>query len=168
MLKKLYPKEYHPSALDVDYDKLYDCGIRNIIFDIDNTLVTYDVLTPTKEISNLFKRVKDCGFSACILSNNSEKRVGDFCKPLGVRFIHRAGKPGIKGAVKALKLLGAEPGNTAIIGDQIFTDTWCGNRLGLYTILVEPVSRERDELITKVKRGLEAFVVKRYLRSITK
>ncbi|MCL2874355.1 MAG: YqeG family HAD IIIA-type phosphatase [Defluviitaleaceae bacterium] len=168
MLKRLYPKEYHPSVLNINYDKLYSQGIKNIIFDIDNTLVTFNVLTPTEEISNLFAALKKCGFSICILSNNNEKRVGDFSTPLDVKFIHKAGKPGTKGALKALKLLSADPKNTAIIGDQIFTDTWCGNQLGLYTILVEPVSRTQDELITKVKRGVEAFVVRQYLKGLAK
>ena len=163
MLKKLYPKEYHPSVFGINYDELYGAGMRNIIFDIDNTLVTYNVLAPTKEILKLFADLKQLGFSICILSNNNEKRVGDFSIPLDVKFIHKAGKPGTKGALRALKLLNALPSNTAIIGDQIFTDVWCGNQLGIYTILVEPVSREQDELITKVKRGIEAFVVRRYL-----
>ena len=163
MLKKLYPKEYHPSVFGINYDELYRMGIRNIIFDIDNTLVTYNILAPTKEILNLFAYLKQCGFSICILSNNSEKRVGDFSIPLDVKFVHKAGKPGTKGALRALKQLNASPPNTAIIGDQIFTDVWCGNQLGIYTILVEPVSREQDELITRVKRGVEAFVVRRYL-----
>ena len=163
MIKKLYPKEYHPSVFSINYDELYDMGMRNIIFDIDNTLVTYNILAPTEEVISLFAGVKERGFSICILSNNSEKRVGDFSLPLDVKFVHKAGKPGTKGALRALEFLKASPSNTAIIGDQIFTDVWCGNQLGIYTILVEPVSRTQDELITKVKRGAEAFVVRRYL-----
>ena len=163
MFKSLYPREYHPSVFNINYDELYCRGMRNIIFDIDNTLVTYKILTPTEEILNLFAGLKERGFSICILSNNNEKRVGDFSIPLGVKFVHKAGKPGTKGALRALKLLNASPSSTAIIGDQIFTDVWCGNQLDLYTVLVEPVSREQDELITRVKRGIEAFVVRRYL-----
>ncbi|MBZ4668522.1 MAG: YqeG family IIIA-type phosphatase, partial [Defluviitaleaceae bacterium] len=52
---------------------------------------------------------------------------------------------------------------TALIGDQIFTDVWGGNKAGIKTILVVPVS-ERDEWVTKIKRGLERIVIKIYER----
>jgi HAD superfamily phosphatase (TIGR01668 family) len=164
MLRRLFPREYRPSVFHIDYESLFNNGIKNLIFDIDNTLVTYNVLVPTDEVTGLFANLGKLGFSICILSNNSAKRVGNFCEPLAVRYVNSAGKPGVSGARKAIKMLGAVPENTAIIGDQIFTDVWCGNRLGAYTILVEPVSRERDELITRVKRGIEAFVVGKYLK----
>ena len=42
MLEKYYPYEYAQSVFQIDYQKLYDRGFRGIIFDIDNTLYSYD------------------------------------------------------------------------------------------------------------------------------
>ena len=42
----------------------------------------------------------------------------------------------------------------AIIGDQLFTDIFGGNRIGIKTILVNPMS-DKDMPITKIFRFLE-------------
>ena len=39
MLEIFYPKRMAESAYEIPYKKLYDSGIRGVIFDIDNTLV---------------------------------------------------------------------------------------------------------------------------------
>ena len=41
-----------------------------------------------------------------------------------------------------------------MIGDQLFTDMFGGNRLGIYTILVDPISK-KDFILTKFTRYLE-------------
>jgi HAD superfamily phosphatase (TIGR01668 family) len=46
----------------------------------------------------------------------------------------------------ALKLLQGKPSDTCVIGDQLFTDIFGGNRCGLHTILVDPICR--DEFMT--------------------
>ena len=35
--------------------------------------------------------------------------------------------------------MGVTPEETAIVGDQIFTDTWGGNNAGVLTLLVHPI-----------------------------
>ena len=42
----------------------------------------------------------------------------------------------------------------AMIGDQWYTDILGGNRLNIYTILVDPLST-KDLIITKINRLLE-------------
>lgn len=60
-----------------------------------------------------------------------------------------------------MELMNLEKSQVAIVGDQIFTDVYGGNRTGIHTVLVVPVS-DKDELITKVKRGIERQVIKYY------
>ncbi len=50
-----------------------------------------------------------------------------------------------------------------MIGDQVFTDMWCGHRAGLLCIMTAPICA-RDQLVTKVKRGAERQVMKVYFR----
>ena len=50
-----------------------------------------------------------------------------------------------------LKLI---PEETAVIGDQLFTDIRGGNRTGLTTILVEPLD-ENEPITVRVKRIFE-------------
>jgi predicted HAD superfamily phosphohydrolase YqeG len=45
------------------------------------------------------------------------------------------------------------PDQTVVIGDQMLTDVFGGNRRGLYTIMVVPVKRT-DGFITKIRSDI--------------
>ncbi len=162
MLGRLYPKAYVDSIFHIDYKKLHKDGIKNIVFDIDNTLVPYTEKKPTEKIIKLFSNLQKIGFKVCLLSNNKKERVELFNEGLMLKAVYKAGKPSSKGINKMLSMLNANPNETALIGDQIFTDVWCGNRKGLYTILVKPVSTS-DEFTVRLKRGVEKIVLNLYL-----
>ena len=55
--------------------------------------------------------------------------------------------------------MGTQPEETAVIGDQIFTDIFGAKRLGLYAILVKPIS-SRELYWTKMMRLLERRILK--------
>ncbi len=166
MFKRFYPKKYVKSVFDIDYVYLQKIGINALVFDIDNTLVPFDVEHPTDEILSLIDKLLKMGFKVLLLSNNSEERVAAFNISLQLPNVSRANKPTLKGIRRALELLNSDIKNTAQIGDQIFTDVWCGNRLGLYTILVKPTS-VRDEFSVRLKRGMEKLVVSAYVKTLT-
>ncbi len=166
MKRWLYPKQYVSSIYDVDYEQLKKQGIRGLIFDIDNTLVPYHVKEPTQEILDLVSKLKGKGFRITLVSNNTKIRVLRFNQQLKLNAIYNAYKPrrlNIHQAVERMKL---NTSQVAIIGDQIFTDILGGNRAGIHTILVKPVS-ERDEPITKMKRGVERKIIDSYVKSMS-
>ena len=161
MLRKLYPKLYISSIFELNIEALKKEGIKGIIFDIDNTLVPYDVADPTDEIIALFSELKNKNLKICLMSNNTEDRVVRFNQHLKVFAIHKSGKPRTKGFKRALELMNLSKDQVAIVGDQVFTDVYGGNKMGVKTILVQPVS-DKDEWMTKIKRGLERKVIKLY------
>lgn len=164
MIKKFFPEKYVESVYAIDLEKLKNDKIEAVIFDIDNTLVPYFVPNANTKIKNLFSKIKKKGFKVGILSNNKERRVSMFCRDLNIEYVHKAGKPGVKGLGRLIKKLGVKNHkNTVIIGDQVFTDVLCGNRMGIHTILVKPVSK-RDDFGTWLKRGIESFVISLYLK----
>jgi len=167
MLEFLYPKIYVKNLEAVPYEKLKKKGITALIFDIDNTLVPFDIPEATREIIDYLDNLQKMGFKICLLSNNKKERVDEFNRILGLSAVHKAKKPRKKGIEQALKLLDAKETETAIIGDQIFTDVWGGNRKGLVTILVKPVST-RDEFTVVLKRGVERLVIKSFVRHAKK
>ena len=80
------------------------------------------------------------GVTLFILSNNRhESRPRTFAQALDVPYIGHAGKPKTASFVKAMEQMGVAPEQTAIVGDQIFTDVLGGNRAGVATILVKPI-----------------------------
>ncbi len=164
MIKKFFPEKYVESVYQIDLEKLKSEKIEALIFDIDNTLVPYYVPNANKRIKKLFSAIKAKGIKVGVLSNNNKNRVSIFCKELNIEYVHKAGKPGVKGLGRLIKKLGVKNHrNTVIIGDQVFTDVLCGNRMGIHTILVKPVSK-KDAFGTWLKRGIESIVINLYLK----
>ena len=69
-----------------------------------------------------------------------------------------------KGFKKAQKMLGLENREIAAVGDQIFTDVIGANRMKMFSILVEPIE-EKDIWVTQVKRPIENYIKKKYLKT---
>jgi len=165
MFSRFYPKEYYNSVYEINYETLYEKGFRGLIFDIDNTLAVFDEALPSQKVIALFEKLQQMGFKLCLFSNNNKTRVSGFNQPLGLPAIHKAGKPKKKGIRKALHLLNLPCEQAVIIGDQMFTDVWGGNRSNVYTILVEPIAK-RDEWTVKLKRAPEKFIKNKYLKHL--
>lgn len=144
MLKFLYPKEYLPSVFQLTGEKLKALGKDTLIFDIDNTLVPYWIKTPTDELKAYFNSLRESGIKIAVLSNSKEIRSKTFCEEMEIPYYYRAKKPGTEGMRKLLKKIGSKAESSVIVGDQIFTDVWCGNKCGVYSVLVKQVS-PKDE-----------------------
>ena len=96
MLERFFPDEYMDSTYSIDFEKLYSQGFRGIIFDIDNHTLVPHGAPADKRAEELFRRLKEIGFSCCLLSNNQYERVSSFNKNIQVHFIENAHKPGRK------------------------------------------------------------------------
>lgn len=115
-------------------------GIRLLLADLDNTLVPYGVPLPDEKLKSWRDELAAHGVTLFILSNNRhESRPRTFAQALDVPYIGHAGKPKTASFVKAMEQMGVAPEQTAIVGDQIFTDVLGGNRAGVATILVKPI-----------------------------
>ncbi len=157
MFEQFYPDEWLDSAYVIDYEGLYEQGVRGLIFDIDNTLVPHGAPADDRATA-LFARLKKIGFSCCLLSNNKEPRVKMFNEKIGVFYIFKGGKPGRRGYEQAMKMMGTDHGNTVFIGDQLFTDVWGAKRVGIRNILVKPID-PKEEIQIVLKRRLEWIVL---------
>lgn len=164
MLKIFYPKRIADSAYVIDYENLYKEGYRGIIFDIDNTLVEHGADASPRAI-NLIAKIKDIGFQVCLISNNKEERVKRFNKEINVDYIYKANKPAKKSFIKATKLMGTKIDNTVFIGDQLFTDVFGANRIGMMSYFVKPIG-PKEEIQIVLKRKLERIVLKFYRRDL--
>jgi len=54
MLRQLFPKDYIRSIFDLNIMELKKNKIRGLIFDIDNTLVPFDVAHPNQKLIRFF------------------------------------------------------------------------------------------------------------------
>lgn len=158
-----YPDIYQKSIYEINYDKLKENGIKCILFDLDNTCVPYIDKTPTKKLSKLFDTLKEQNFKVIIFSNSPKSRLEKFKKELNVDCCYSAQKPRKTKFLKVLKNYNYDISEVAIIGDQLVTDILGGNRVGITTILVNPMSNI-DMPLTKIYR----FIEKKEINKMTK
>ncbi|MBR2283228.1 MAG: YqeG family HAD IIIA-type phosphatase [Ruminococcus sp.] len=139
-------------------------GIRGLILDIDNTLTLHDEPVPAEGIAAWVNRLRRNGIKLVIVSNNKPERVQPFADSLGIECICGCTKPLRKGYTAALELLELSPGETAAVGDQLFTDIWGANFSGITSIFVDPMAQEPEtERFIRLKRVLEKpFLPRKY------
>lgn len=153
MLDELYPDEITSSVYELDWEEL-SVDYDGVIFDIDNTLVPHGAPADERAVE-LFARLHRLGLETMLVSNNGEERVKPFARKLQTEYVHKAGKPKKRGYKKAVRKLGFKPERILFLGDQIFTDIWGANRMGMRTVLTDPVDPSTDEIQIVVKRWLE-------------
>ena len=119
---------------------LAERGFTLLLADLDNTLVPYGVPLPDARLRAWRDDLAEHGVTLFVLSNNRhESRPRTFSDALEAPYIGHAGKPKARSFYRAMERQGAAKEQTAIVGDQIFTDVLGGNLAGVSTILVEPI-----------------------------
>jgi HAD superfamily phosphatase (TIGR01668 family) len=145
---------------DVRLEGLAAWGIRGIIVDLDNTLVSYTEQTLAPEVAAWIAAALAADFRIVLLSNNFEERVAAIGSHLGVPTVSSALKPLPGGFLRARRALGTPRRQTVVIGDQLFTDVLGAKCAGLRAILTEPLV-DRDFPLTRLLRALERLVLRR-------
>lgn len=164
MFAILKPKVYVNSVNNIDLKKLKKVkNIKGIILDLDNTLVAWGQKEVSKKIIDWVNEGKKLGLKICIVSNTNSKRVAEFAKIFNVPYHSKYFKPFSVAFNNGLKILDTKKSETTVIGDQIFTDIWGGNRLKLLTILVTPIVK-KDSIGTFLHRNLEKIIISFWIR----
>ena len=115
-------------------------GIRLLLAALDTPLLPSGVPLPDEKLKAWRDDLPAHGFPLFVLSNNRHaQRPSTFANGLEVPYIGHAGKPKTPSFFKAMEQMGVTPQETAIVGDQVFTDVLGGNRAGVTTILVKPI-----------------------------
>jgi len=156
---RLKPTYIVERVTDINLDDLKKENIKGLVFDLDNTLMPPNTEEYPKDIFEWLTHVKN-DFKIVILSNNPEKdyvqRAGEIA---GCLAYEKAGKPRRKAAVQALKDIDLLPEQVVMVGDRPLTDIWVGQRLGMTTILVDPIMKKEEIAIVKCLRKLERLFV---------
>lgn len=165
---KLKPTYVVERVTDINLDDLKAENVLGLIFDLDNTLMHPKTSYLPDDIKEWLDTIKN-DFKIAILSNNPYTNyVKEAGERVGCVAYERAGKPRRKAALKALKDLDLLPAQVAIIGDRPLTDIWLGQRLGMVSILVDPLLKHEEMWIIKFLRKLERSFITTSRKTFTK
>lgn len=149
------------AVTDISPAELKARQIDGLILDLDNTLVLWQKEEMTPEVMGWLAALQEAGIKLCILSNSIfGKRSGRIAERLGCAYVRRARKPRRAGFHQAMMAMGTSPARTAIIGDQMFTDIWGGNRSQIYTIMVAPLHPREFVYTRYVSRPPERILLR--------
>lgn len=156
-MNKYLPDMYVKDVFSINYEKLKKLGIKLLLFDFDNTLISKNTNLDLKDFFNKLS----LEFKIIIISNTLHRnKLNNFSTLYNLKYIYASCKPLNIGFKKIKKYFNIESNKTCMIGDQLITDIYGGNRNNYYTILVDPF--ENKELIfTKINRLLENKIFKK-------
>jgi len=137
----LIPDGVYPNVCALQPSLLASWGITLLLADLDNTLAKYRQPEPDESIRAWKEALSASGITLFLLSNSRKPgRAARFAQSLGIPYLGHARKPRKAGFQQAMEQTGKTPRQTAMVGDQIFTDILGARRAGVLALLVEPVA----------------------------
>ena len=149
------PRYSFRNLTDVSPEFLIKIGVKLLMLDLDNTVAAYSESSPSDSIVSWIARIKEHGVKLFIVSNSVRSgRVEAFSDALKIGFVLGASKPSPKIVTGTINEFGFRPGESALVGDQIYTDTLAANRAGAISIIVRP--RRFTNPLLALRYALEA------------
>jgi HAD superfamily phosphatase (TIGR01668 family) len=160
MLHRFCPRLVVPAVTALPLEFFRSHGLTAALLDLDNTLVEWHRSEIEAPVAEWVATLSAAEVRCCVASNTHRPhRLAELAASLAVPYELGVAKPWPAGLRRCMTRLGAAPEETAMIGDQIFTDVWGGNRCGLYTILVQPISVHEFVGTRIITRPLERAVL---------
>lgn len=159
----LEPRRRLSNLSDLTVDWIREQGCNAVVLDADYTLCAYGSPHPDPGVREWLEVLKTSGIPVAIASNNTKRRLMPLAETLHIPYVSGSMKPFSRGLKKACQILGYAPSEVLMVGDQLFTDVLGGNRLGMVTVLLDPVIGE-DNPIARLRYRIEQIVLRRMER----
>ena len=149
------------SLFDIDFKELKAQGINAVLFDLDSTVMPSKSGEYPPKVIELLHSLKQ-NFVVAIISNNKRKDYIDKVQSQSnFTVIGHANKPSPKIMQEFLKTVNVKPEETVMIGDRPLTDILAGKLLGSKTILVDSITKDTENKITRFVRKLERLTIRK-------
>ena len=156
------------SVLDLKIELLTSRQIQGLVLDVDDTIVPVGSSLTPPYLIEWIEKIKQIGPLCLVTNNPNQTRISSIATSLSVPYFLSAGKPSRRKLRQAVSDMGLEPAQVAMVGDRVFTDVLAGNRLGMFTILIEPMPDEHNSLSFELLRQAEFILARTLGVSLTK
>jgi HAD superfamily phosphatase (TIGR01668 family) len=133
------------SVLHLTPALLQQYQLQGLVLDVDETLVPMHLDEAATELVPWLAEIRQM-IPVWLVSNNIRQgRIGRIAQSFDLPYIAGAGKPSRRKLRQAVAAMNLPAERVAMVGDRLFTDVLAGNRLGMFTILVEPMVYENHQ-----------------------
>ncbi|PPS45319.1 YqeG family HAD IIIA-type phosphatase [Chroococcidiopsis sp. TS-821] len=146
------------SILHLTPDVLQQYQIKGLILDVDETLVPIKATAASYELQQWVANTREVAEMWLVSNNLSDARIGSIARSLNLPYICGAVKPSRRKLRQALAAMNLPVAQVAMVGDRFFTDVLAGNRLGMFTILVEPFVTPGEVVRSSPIRNFEVLL----------
>ncbi len=135
-------------------------NLKALILDVDGTLISGHNPVLSNDIKNWIINSNKYFYTYLFSNNPSRNRIKLIADQLDLEYTYSGGKPGKQKLNKVLERIPYSSNEIAIIGDRVFTDILLGNRLGMYTILVDSVDYYGKRIEKNNFQNIERYIAK--------
>ncbi len=148
------------SVLSLTPDIIAQYQLKGLVLDVDETLVPVKVVAASAELIDWVESIRQTTKLWLVSNNLSDVRIGGIARSLDLPYILGAVKPSRRKLRQAVTAMDLPVEQIAMVGDRLFTDVIAGNRLGMFTILVDPILDPGEAVRSYPLRNFEVLVSK--------
>lgn len=151
------------SVLGITPQLLADKGIKGLILDVDETIVPVGRKQLDPDVQAWVSDIQQVVPLSLVSNNVGYERIKQIAASMKlgnqpVPFVASAGKPSRRKLRVAATQMGLPFEQIAMVGDRLFTDVLAGNRVGLFTILVQPMLEPNSKDLKNLLRNTEFWI----------
>ena len=130
------------------------------MLDVDDTIVPIGSSLAEPELILWIEQTRQLVPVWLVTNNPNQVRIGAIAASLSLPYFLSAAKPSRKKLRQAVAAMRMEPARVAMVGDRVFTDVLAGNRMGMFTILIEPMVGAESILSFGLIRRIELAIAR--------
>jgi uncharacterized protein len=146
------------TILGLTPEQVQQYQLRGLILDVDETLVPFHRTELRPDVLQWVRTMQPIVDIFLVSNNMNQGRIHRIAQDVGVPYFTAAGKPSRRKLREAAVLMNLPHDQVAMVGDRVFTDVLAGNRLGMFTILVDPLIEGHQSTLKQWLRDIEIWI----------